>query len=163
MLLGEGVSGTVWKTGKPVVVSDYDNWPDRITNFTRGVIRAIVGMPLLLNEQVVGVIGIARGAEYHTGFSDHDVSVLKRFADLAVVALQNARLFEKAQAEIDFRRKTEIELRNANQLLQLQIERVELLQLQLQELAVTGFVDKSIQPPLSARNVGSRICSFCAV
>jgi diguanylate cyclase (GGDEF)-like protein len=52
------------------------------------------------------------------------------------VALQNARLFEKAQKEIDFRRKTEIELRNANQLLQLQIERIEMLQEQLQELAV---------------------------
>ena len=62
--------------------------------------------------------------------------MLKRFADLAVVALQNARLFEQAQEEIEFRRKTEIELRNANQLLQLQIERVEILQEQLQELAV---------------------------
>jgi diguanylate cyclase (GGDEF)-like protein len=61
---------------------------------------------------------------------------LKRFADFAVVALQNARLYEKAQQEIEFRRKTEVELRDANQLLQLQIERVELLQVQLQELAV---------------------------
>jgi diguanylate cyclase (GGDEF)-like protein len=52
------------------------------------------------------------------------------------VALQNARLFEQAQTELEFRRKTEIDLRNSNQLLQLQIERVELLQEQLRELAV---------------------------
>lgn len=134
--MGEGVSGTVWKTGLPLVVSDYDTWPDRIVNFSRGVIRAIVGMPLILNKQVVGVIGVARDAGSETGFSNDDVLVLQRFADLAVVALQNARLFEKAQAELDFRRKTEIKLRNANQLLQLQIERVELLQQKLQELAV---------------------------
>jgi len=91
---------------------------------------------LILKEQVVGVIGVAREAESDVIFSEGDVSILKRFADLAVVALQNARLFEKAQKEIDFRRKTEVELRDANQLLQLQIERVELLQEQLKELAV---------------------------
>jgi len=133
---GKGVAGTVWKTGKPLVISDYDTWPARIGNIQQGVIRAIVGMPMLLKGQVVGVIGVARGIESETSFSEDDVSVLQRFADLAVVALQNARLFEKAQGEIEFRRKTEIELRNANQLLQLQIERVEMLQEQLQELAV---------------------------
>jgi diguanylate cyclase (GGDEF)-like protein len=93
-------------------------------------------MPLLLKGQVIGVIGVARGVDNSSPFSEDDVSILKRFADLAVVALQNARLFEKAQDEIEFRRKTEIELRNANQLLQLQIERIEMLQEQLQELAV---------------------------
>jgi diguanylate cyclase (GGDEF)-like protein len=93
-------------------------------------------MPLILKGQVVGVIGVARGVDSSAIFSEDDISVLRRFADLAVVALQNARLFEKAQGEIEFRRKTEIELRNANQLLQLQIERIEILQEQLQELAV---------------------------
>ena len=135
-VMGEGVSGIAWKTGKPVVVSDYDNWPDRISDFSPGLIREIIGMPLILKGEVVGVIGIAQGFEEDTIFSGDDVSMLRRFADLAVVALQNARLFEQAQAELQFRRKTEIELRNANQLLQLQIERVELLQVQLQELAV---------------------------
>ena len=132
---GEGVAGTVWKTGKPLVISDYNKWPGQF-GFSHGLIRAIVGMPLILKGQVIGVIGVARGIESEISFSDDDVSVLRRFADLAVVALQNARLFEKAQDEIEFRRKTEIELRNANQILQLQIERVEMLQEQLQELAV---------------------------
>ncbi len=136
VVMGEGVSGVVWKTGSPVVVSDYDTWPDRIKDFSRGLIRAIVGMPLILKGQVVGVIGVANGYEDDTSFSEDDVSVLRRFADLAVVALQNARLFEQAQSELEFRRNTEIKLRNSNQLLQFQIERVELLQEQLQELAI---------------------------
>ena len=136
VVMGEGVSGTAWKTGRPVVVPDYDTWSDRINDFSRGLIRAIIGMPLILKDEVVGVIGVAKGFEDDTTFSEDDVSTLRRFADLAVVALQNARLFEQAQTELKFRRKTEIELRNANQLLQLQIERIELLQVQLQELAV---------------------------
>ena len=134
--MGEGVSGTAWQTGKPVVVPDYDTWPDRINGFSRGLIHAIIGMPLILKGQVVGVIGIAKGFEDDAVFSNDNVSTLRRFADLAVVALQNARLFEQAQNELEFRRKTEMELRNSNQLLQFQIERVELLQEQLKELAV---------------------------
>lgn len=136
VIRGIGVAGNVWKTGKPVVVPDYDNWPEKVSDFQEGLIRAILGMPLILKGQVVGVIGVARGAKSKTAFSEDDVAILQRFADLVVVALQNARLFEKAQAELEFRRNTEIELRNANQLLQLQIERVEMLQEQLQELAV---------------------------
>ena len=136
VISGEGVAGIVWKTGKPMVIPNYDNWPEKVNDFQEGLIRAILGMPLILKGQVVGVIGVARDAKSKTAFSEDDVSVLRRFADLAVVALQNARLFEKAQGEIEFRRKTEIELRNANQIMQLQIERVEILQEQLQELAV---------------------------
>lgn len=133
---GKGVAGIVWKTGLPLFVPDYDHWPGRLSQFQPGVIRAILGMPLILNGRLVGVIGVARGIESDTSFSEEDITVLKRFAALAVLALQNARLFEQAQSEIQFRRKTEMELRNANQVLQLQIERIELLQEQLQEQAV---------------------------
>ena len=133
---GKGVAGIVWKTGDPLFIPNYDKWPGRLSHFQPGLIRAILGMPLVLNGQLVGVIGVARGIESDKSFSDEDITVLKRFAALAVLALQNARLFEQAQSEIQFRRKTEMELRNANQVLQLQIERIELLQEQLQEQAV---------------------------
>jgi diguanylate cyclase (GGDEF)-like protein len=136
VVLGEGVAGNVWKTGKPLFIPNYDQWTGRLSNFPSGLIRAILGMPLLFSGQVVGVIGIARGIDSDISFSEEDIAVLKRFADLAVLALQNARLFHQAQTEIAFRRKTEMELRNANQLLQFQIERVEMLQGQLHELAV---------------------------
>jgi diguanylate cyclase (GGDEF)-like protein len=133
---GEGVAGIVWATGKYIIVDDYDKWPGRSSGFSYGVIRSIIGIPLGINEKIVGVFAVAHDAERNIGFSEEDASILSRFADLAAVALQNARLFEQAQKEIEFRRKTEIELRDANQLLQLQIERVELLQVQLRELAV---------------------------
>jgi len=134
--LGVGIAGIVWETEKPLVLDDYDNWQGRVPKFSKGTIRAIMGMPLLLDDQIVGVIGVARGAENWDTFSKDDVSLLNRFADLAVVAMQNAQLFKKAQQELDMRRDTENELRNANQILQLQIEHVELLQQQLKEWAV---------------------------
>jgi len=133
---GVDVAGTVWKTGKPLFVPNYDRWPDRIKGFPHGWIRPILGMPLILKEQVTGVICIARGNESENSFSEEDINLLWRFADLAVLALQNARLFQQAQAEITFRRKTEIKLRNTNQVLQFQLERIELLQKQLQDQAI---------------------------
>jgi diguanylate cyclase (GGDEF)-like protein len=134
--LGEDLAGIVWETGRPLFIPDYDQWPSRLNQFQSGLIRPIIGMPLILDGQVAGVIGIARGVEGNASFSQEDIAVLKRFSVLAVLALQNARLFEKAQAEIQFRRKTEMELRNANQVLQFQVEKVELLQGQLQDQAV---------------------------
>jgi len=133
---GEGVAGTVWETEKYIVVNDYDAWTGRSKGFSYGAIRSIVGVPLILNGKIVGVFGVAHGFDKKTTFSDMDVSLLSRFADLAVVALQNAQLYEQAQKEIEFRRNTEIKLRDANQLLQLQIEQIELLQENLKELAV---------------------------
>jgi diguanylate cyclase (GGDEF)-like protein len=133
---GEGMAGFVWNTGKPLFIPAYDLWAGRLSHFPHGLIRAILGMPLLFKGQVIGVIGIARGIESDLSFSEEDIALLRRFADLAVLALQNARLFEQAQIEIAFRRKTECELRNSNQVLQFQIERIELLQGQLQEQAV---------------------------
>jgi diguanylate cyclase (GGDEF)-like protein len=133
---GEGIAGTVWAAEKYIIVDDYDTWPGRSKGFSYGVIRSIMGVPLNLNNKLVGVFGVAHGFRSDTKFTEEDASVLNRFADLAAVALQNARLFDQAQKEIEFRRKTEVELRDANQLLQLQIERTELLQAQLRELAV---------------------------
>jgi diguanylate cyclase (GGDEF)-like protein len=133
---GEGVAGTVWQTGKPVVVADYDTWPGRSKGFTYGMVQSVIGMPLLLKGAVVGVLGIAHSSKKNIVFTEEDVSLLGRFAGLAAVALQNARIYGKAQKEIEFRKSIEIELRDANQRLQFQVEHVELLQEQLKELAV---------------------------
>jgi diguanylate cyclase (GGDEF)-like protein len=133
---GDGVTGIVWKTGRPLFIPNYDQWSGRSSFFPYNVIRAILGMPLLFNGEVIGVIDVARSVDSDVSFTEEEIAVLGRFVDLAVLALQNARLFQQAQAEIAFRRKTEMELRNANQILQFQIERVELLQGQLHELAV---------------------------
>jgi diguanylate cyclase (GGDEF)-like protein/PAS domain S-box-containing protein len=133
---GEGVAGTVWQTGEPIIVSDYDTWPGRSSGFSYGTIRSVIGIPFLLKGRVVGVLGVAHSFDKEIVFTNEAVSVLSRFANMAAVALQNARLYGKAQREIEFRKSIEIELRDANQRLQFQVEHVELLQKQLKELAV---------------------------
>ena len=94
---GEGLAGKIWQTGQPLVVDDYDAWSGRVATFQRGLMRAIMGVPLKSGAQVVGVIGLAYGAESSRAFGAEEVELLSRFAQLASVVLDNARLYSAAQ------------------------------------------------------------------
>ncbi len=93
----EGLSGKVWQSGQPLVIDDYDNWAGRFLNFDYNVIRAIIGMPFKSGRQVVGVIGMAYDVETDCTFGDEKIEILNRFAQLASIALDNARLYSTAQ------------------------------------------------------------------
>jgi PAS domain S-box-containing protein len=94
---GEGLPGRVWQTGEPLAVDDYDTWPGRTDILPPGVVRAMMGVPLKSGPEVVGVIGLAQGAESERVFGAEEVNLLSRFAQLAAVALDNARLYSATQ------------------------------------------------------------------
>jgi signal transduction histidine kinase/DNA-binding response OmpR family regulator/HPt (histidine-containing phosphotransfer) domain-containing protein len=95
---GEGVSGQVWQSGQPVVVADYSAYEARAANFDAHLVRAMAAVPLKSDGQVVGAIGMAHGAESNLTFGDAEVQLLSRFAELASLALENARLYSEAQS-----------------------------------------------------------------
>jgi PAS domain S-box-containing protein len=102
--LGDGLVGRVWQSGQALLVDDYDVWPGRPENVAAGAIRAIAGVPLThqagegqYSPEVVGVIGLAFGHESERTFGEREVEVLTRFAQLASIALDNARLYTEAQ------------------------------------------------------------------
>jgi len=94
---GEGLVGKVWQTGQPWMIDDYDAWSDRAPDFGYKLIRAVMGVPLKSDSQVVGVIGTAYGFESGRTFGEEEVELLNRFAQLASLALDNARLYQEAQ------------------------------------------------------------------
>jgi signal transduction histidine kinase len=94
--LGVGLAGKVWQSGEQLVIDDYDAWSGRAPYFDYNVIRAIMGAPLKSGQEVVGVIGIAYDTKSDRGFGDEDVQFLSRFAQLASIALDNARLYSEA-------------------------------------------------------------------
>jgi signal transduction histidine kinase/HAMP domain-containing protein/ActR/RegA family two-component response regulator len=94
---GEGLAGRVWQTGAPIVIEDYDSWEGRLTSFPRERIRALVGVPLLSGSDVVGTLGVARDRSDERSFSPAEVERLQRFAQLASIALDNARLYASVQ------------------------------------------------------------------
>lgn len=108
---GVGVGGCVWQTGQPVCVDDYDTWEERAPGLSAlGSLGSVIGVPLTAGPEIIGVIGLAAG-ESGRVFDDTDVAGLSRFAQLASVALENARLHAAARAELAARTRSEEELR----------------------------------------------------
>ena len=61
-----------------------------------GRYRAMLGVPLIRDGVVIGVIGLLRTAV--KSFTDKQMKLVSTFADQAVVAIENARLFDEVQA-----------------------------------------------------------------
>ena len=90
---GEGVGGTVWETGSTVYVDDYGAWAGGVGAFARFDLHAVLGVPLRAGDEVLGVVGLAF-AEEGRRFGAAEVGLVERFADMASLALVNARLYD---------------------------------------------------------------------
>lgn len=112
MQSGEGLSGKVWQSGEAVLVEDYQSWEGRSTQFEAINVGSSIGAPLLCGKDTCGVIGLTRVPGLQP-FSKSELDLLKRFAHLASVALENARLHTKVQKELEERILTESALRES--------------------------------------------------
>jgi signal transduction histidine kinase/DNA-binding response OmpR family regulator/HPt (histidine-containing phosphotransfer) domain-containing protein/PAS domain-containing protein len=94
---GEGVSGQTWATGEAVVVADYAAWEHRSLSYAALKMAAAAAVPLTSGQQFVGTLGVAYDAGSDRTFGAAEVDLLSRFAELASVALDNARMFAQTQ------------------------------------------------------------------
>ncbi|OGP51343.1 MAG: hypothetical protein A2Y79_03980 [Deltaproteobacteria bacterium RBG_13_43_22] len=111
---GEGVGGKVWETKQPILVDDYRFWKDRIDDKALDDLRSVVGIPLKDRKRFHGVIGLA-SVDPAKKFQDEDISFLGRFAELALVALDKARLYAAVRKELTEKKMTEETLRGSEE------------------------------------------------
>lgn len=93
--VGKGIVGAVAQTRQPVIVNEAqaDNrWLREVDQATTFITRAILAVPMITKDRVIGVIELInkRGADR---FTDDDQQLLTAFATNAAVAVENARLF----------------------------------------------------------------------
>jgi diguanylate cyclase (GGDEF)-like protein/PAS domain S-box-containing protein len=108
----EGMVGHVWKTRAPMIVSDYDAWEGKSSRVAPGRLGSVLAVPLLSGEQVLGVVGMKRELT-DAPWIEADAELLTGFAQLAAIALDNARLFTEAQHELGERTRAEQALRRS--------------------------------------------------
>jgi PAS domain S-box-containing protein len=110
---GEGMAGRIWQNKEPLVVDDYPTWEHRIVLPGYERLRAVAAVPLQSGDRVVGVLGLESTAEGRK-FGDREVEILVKFAQLASIALENARLYSLAQKELVERKQVEQALRESD-------------------------------------------------
>ncbi len=119
--MGQGMGGRVWEAEAPVRVEDYRKWPGRLVDPALDGLRSIVGIPLKSDQKVTGVIGLAHvDPEKH--FDTEDITILERFAALALLALEKARLYSDVKRELAERKKAEATIRENEQRYRLFLE-----------------------------------------
>ena len=95
--LGEGLAGTVVTTSRPVVVADVTTDPRWIPMKTKEPIRSFLGVPLVGRDgQPLGALSLSHPET--DAFDDDHARLLSTFANQAAMAIENARLYEQAQA-----------------------------------------------------------------
>jgi PAS domain S-box-containing protein len=92
LMSGTGFVGQVWQSGRSFCVEDYANWPGRQPDPLMPDLHGMIGVPLKSGDGVIGVIGLAY-SDSGRQIGETESEVLSRFATLASVALDNARLY----------------------------------------------------------------------
>jgi signal transduction histidine kinase len=91
------ITGRVFMDGKPVHVADVQHDPEY--NFgqapTIGAYRAVLAVPLMRDGAVEGVLLLGRPDP--GPFSQRQIDLVQTFADQAVIAIENVRLFDEVQ------------------------------------------------------------------
>src|SRR5229473_8699590 len=98
---GRNLPGTVFRENRQIHIPDLDNldpaiadWP-ALPHARAAGARAMAGTPLRREGKAVGALVVHR--DRPVPFSDEELALLQSFADQAVIAIENARLFNETQ------------------------------------------------------------------
>jgi DNA-binding CsgD family transcriptional regulator len=95
------VSSVVWNTGRLLAVGNLSQWEGRAQDRPYGgdIVKSVLGIPLHSGYEVIAVIGLGFETE-KAQLTDEQLDLLSRFATLAALALNNARLYSALNTEL---------------------------------------------------------------
>jgi K+-sensing histidine kinase KdpD len=94
--VGRGFAGRVAAERRPVVLDDVDHADLLNPSLRQKGIKSLLGVPLVVRDQVLGVIHV--GSLVPREFGRADVELLQLVADRAAIAIEHARLYESERA-----------------------------------------------------------------
>ena len=99
--LGQGIAGSVAKSGKPLLISDVrkdKRWYSEISEFIAFETRSIACVPLKMDNKIIGVVQVVDKLDA-SPMTERDLYILGEFAGLAALAIANARMIERVKKE----------------------------------------------------------------
>ena len=88
------LAGSVLRSGQPVILDQHT--PQKIK--TSYLVHNLLYVPLKLQDRVIGVLGVDNRYS-QAAFKPQDTALLAAMADYAVIAIENARLYESSNSE----------------------------------------------------------------
>lgn len=95
----KGAAGEVYRTGRPLIVSDYAKSPfalKEVDEQTQYVTRNLLDVPLRIKDRMIGVLRTVNKRD--GAFDDEDIELLSAIADVVALPIENARVNEALQA-----------------------------------------------------------------
>ncbi len=96
MAFGEGMAGRCAATRSGLLVRDYPRWAHAVPRYVAAGLQHAMAQPLMMGDQLLGVLTMSRIGEHALPFSESDLAGLERLAGLAALALRNSMLYEEA-------------------------------------------------------------------
>ncbi len=97
---GQGLLGRVMAENQPLLVHDYGAWPEANPALVAQGLASVVGVPLRLEREAVGVLAVGT-TQPAVRFTWDDAEMLASFAASAAIALANASLFRQIRLKAD--------------------------------------------------------------
>ncbi len=92
--MGEGIIGSVAKSGKPVLIEDATQDP-RVVQHTDSslMVRSLIVAPITFRKELIGVLAVANPSD-GMAFTETDFSLVESIAEQAGMAIHNADLMK---------------------------------------------------------------------
>jgi two-component system sensor histidine kinase DegS len=89
----KGAAGEVVTTGQPIIIEDYQTYPNAIPEFAEEGLTSLVAVPIVSGDSSFGTLTLVT-LNRLKHFSDRDVTILTAIGRQAGIAIENARLYE---------------------------------------------------------------------
>lgn len=96
--IGEGISGKVAATGKPILISGKARSGDFSRPMDRSDVKSAMCVPLIVNGEFIGVINVSSSESTHI-FTEDDLGFLTSLAGLAAEVIQRSNEYESLRVD----------------------------------------------------------------